>query len=576
MYFIENTAKNPKFTLPGSPADKSFTITNIEIVPTGLPKGSAKVEGSVSIELNASNRLGVGSAGNVTIMPTFSPTDLLPPAGRINKKIKGTNAIGRGSIGSLPRTILAGEGYDFNVRIIKNPRDIIHSFFEVRVTAEGPDGKPVTINPQRLGINTTATAKRPFPVDPLAQTFFVNGNFYPQGVFVSSIDLWFRKSAALAPILCEIRPVVNGYPSSLEILPFGQVVLNPEQITASTTFSRSNFSRFKFESPIYLPPGQYAFVVIAQTTEYELYTAIIGEFELDNPTSRIIKQPYIGSMFKSQNASTWTAEQNEDLTFRVNICDFGDAPTASIILNAETPSGNLEYDLINITGDNLNFPDTSIRQSFKTTRNSDKTIDSVFRPYSLGSNFPLESRKVIPINSGGGLSVKFELTSTNRFIAPIVDLNRLGSVLVRNIINDPENESPTRLLNEDQPSGGNALARYITRRVVLNPGFEAQDIKVYLNAYLPSPSRIKVYFKVNKPGTIDFESENSFQELTTKTVVGDPLTGFAEHTFSTATGTVFTNSEFFSTFSVKIVMLSTDPTQVPIIKDLRVLALEAA
>lgn len=187
----------------------------------------------------------------------------------------------------------------------------------------------------------------------------------------------------------------------------------------------------------------------------------------------------------------------------------------------------------------------------------------------------MESRKVVPIGSGSGLVFKFDIASTNRYVAPILDLNRLGSVLVRNIINDPENESPPRTLSEDGVSGGNATARYISRRVVLNPGFEAQDLKVYLNAYLPSPSRIKVFYKVNKPGTIDFENDNSFVELTTVSIVGDPLAGFAEHTFSTATGTVFTDSSFFSTFSIKIVMLSTDTTKVPIIKDLRVLALEA-
>ena len=59
-------------------------------------------------------------------------------------------------------------------------------------------------------------------------------------------------------------------------------------------------------------------------------------------------------------------------------------------------------------------------------------------------------------------------------------------------------------------------------------------------------------------------------------IVGDPHTGFAEHTFSTASGVCLTDSAFFSTFAIKVVMLSTDSTQVPIIKDLRALALEAA
>ena len=568
LYYIQNSAKNPRFTLPGTAADKSITITNIELIRKNI--SGAKVEGTVSIQLTGGTRTNDG-----TIFPRYKPAEVFPPAARIGKKTSGDkDTTNLGVVGSLPLTLSSGTGADFGVRIIKDEKAIIKEDFIVKVTAVGPDGKPVAVNEKTLKIRSSANAPAD-PFDPLAQTFFVNGNQYEQGVFATSIDLWFRKKGTVSPVLVEIRPVVNGYPSSLEILPFAQIVLNPENINASTTFNLNNNTNFKFDSPVYLPPGQYCFVVLAQSTEYELYTARIGEFELNNPTVRVDKQPYIGSLFKSQNASTWTPEQTEDLTFRLNICDFGDNPNASIVLHAEGPTGNVNFDLINTTGDMLTFPDTSVTQSFKTTSLSTGLIDSSFTPYTLGTNFPLDTRRTVPNNTGNKLQFKFNLSSINRFVAPILDLNRLGSVLVRNIINDPENQVPTLALNEDQVSGGNADAKYITRRVVLNPGFEAQDIKVYFNAFLPSPSRVKVFVKVNAPGTTEFDNQNKYQELTSVSIVGDPLAGFAEHSYSTASGTVLPNDEFFSTFSVKIVMLSTDTTSVPIIKDLRVLALEA-
>lgn len=568
LYYLENNARDPRFTLPGTPADKSITITNIELIRNNIR--GAKVEGTVQINLGTGFRI-----NDDTIYPRYKTGDVFPPAGRVGVKIAGgANSVGQGVINSLPITIPAGQGYDFGVTIIKDTRAVINEDYTVRITAQGPDGKKVTINDAALRIRSTAKASDD-PFDPLAQTFFVNQNNYPQGIFVSSIDLWFRQKGAVAPVLVEIRPVVNGYPSSLEVLPFGQVILNPERINASTTFNRDNYTRFKFDSPVYLPAGQYAFVVLAQSTEYVLYSAVIGEFELNNPTSRVIEQPYIGSLFKSQNASTWTADQNQDLTFRVNICDFGDAPAASVVLHAES-FGDSKFDLINTTGDMLTFPDTAVSYYFKTTDNATTQVDTTYRPYSFGTNYPMETRRVVQNNTGSQLRFKFDVSSVNRYIAPIIDLNRLGSVLVRNIINDPENETPATTLDEDQISGGNADAKYITRRVVLNPGFEAQDIKVYLNAYLPSPSRIKVYYKVNAPGTIDFDGQNRWQELTTVTSVGDSRAGFAEYTYSTANGTVFADAGFFNTFAIKIVMLSTDPTQVPIIKDLRALALEAA
>ncbi len=52
-----------------------------------------------------------------------------------------------------------------------------------------------------------------------------------------------------------------------------------------------------------------------------MYTSRLGQTTLDG--SRLIsQQPYLGSMFKSQNASTWTAEQNEDVKFKINRCKF--------------------------------------------------------------------------------------------------------------------------------------------------------------------------------------------------------------------------------------------------------------
>jgi len=51
--------------------------------------------------------------------------------------------------------------------------------------------------------------------------------------------------------------------------------------------------------------------------DYEMFTARMGQTTLDS--ARLIsKQPVLGGMFKSQNAGTWTPEQNEDVKFTIN------------------------------------------------------------------------------------------------------------------------------------------------------------------------------------------------------------------------------------------------------------------
>jgi hypothetical protein len=59
-------------------------------------------------------------------------------------------------------------------------------------------------------------------IDPLAQSFLVDARQYPQGIFLSSVDLAFSATPPAeteVPVTVEIRPMVNGYPSSTDIVP---------------------------------------------------------------------------------------------------------------------------------------------------------------------------------------------------------------------------------------------------------------------------------------------------------------------------------------------------------------------
>ena len=74
---------------------------------------------------------------------------------------------------------------------------------------------------------------------------------------------------------------------------------------------------------------------MSSSKKYEMYTARMGQTTLDS--SRLIsKQPYLGSMFKSQNSTTWTAEQNEDVKFTINRAKFTTGTTATVTLVNDT------------------------------------------------------------------------------------------------------------------------------------------------------------------------------------------------------------------------------------------------
>ena len=150
---------------------------------------------------------------------------------------------------------------------------------------------------------------------PIAQSFFVDES---RGIYVTKVDLFFKSADENAPIQVQLRNMINGFPSSNTILP-GSVKSLPGSTFsggASVSADASVATTFEFDEPIYLKGKQdYALVVIADSKEYEIYVAQINEFVVGSTEKRINKQPILGSLFYSQNGATFTAAQNQDLTF---------------------------------------------------------------------------------------------------------------------------------------------------------------------------------------------------------------------------------------------------------------------
>ena len=130
--------------------------------------------------------------------------------------------------------------------------------------------------------------------------------------------------------------MTNGFPTQ-EIIPFSEVVLNPGSVNID-----GSATTFTFPSPVYLQDGiEYAIVIMSNSNKYNVYYAQIGDE--DQNGNRISQQPYAGVLFKSQNASTWTADQNKDLTFVLKRAVFEKNTTKNAILrNAALPSRQLQ------------------------------------------------------------------------------------------------------------------------------------------------------------------------------------------------------------------------------------------
>jgi hypothetical protein len=218
-----------------------------------------------------------------------------------------------------------------------------------------------TTGTQLVNSKTTKTTKKVLIgwYDPIAQSFLVLDE---NGIFLTSCDVFFEtKDPGDIPIRIQLRTMVNGYPTQ-HILPFSEVSLDPDQINLSTNGSVP--TRFRFKSPVYVEGGtEYAICLASVSTEYRVFISRVGENDLLTQAF-ISNQPYLGSFFKSQNASTWEASQLEDLKFTLYRSDFVESGTVDVY-SPELSKGNNQ--IANLLPDSLNFNSRRVKISLAST-----------------------------------------------------------------------------------------------------------------------------------------------------------------------------------------------------------------
>ena len=123
----------------------------------------------------------------------------------------------------------------------------------------------------------------------------------------------------------------------------------------------------KWEHPVYLSEAsEYAIVLIASSELWKTFFSETGQFDITPAggasPALIVKQPYNGVFFTSQNASTWTPHQLRDLKFNLYRANF--------TTNTSTSAANFKANFVNdvVEGQQLkNNPFTYVRNPNGTT-----------------------------------------------------------------------------------------------------------------------------------------------------------------------------------------------------------------
>ena len=241
----------------------------------------------------------------------------------------------------------------------------------------------------------------------------------------------------------------------------------------------------------------------------------------------------------------------------------------------------------------INPPDTTLLTDLKATSNGNVQDSSFATKIELNKDNEMTTvKKVLSYsneiaNLSGKKSslLRSQFSTNNTNVSPAIDVQKATSYVINNLINNVST-------NETGKSGGDANARYITKRVTLTENQTAEDIKVFITAYKPPETEIRVYYKILNAIDPDDFDDKSYVEMSQNSKSGinsvkDKLDDFIEYeytiasanktgpggevTYTNAAGATFLG---FNTFALKIVMTSSTDVVVPQLRDMRAIALQ--
>ena len=517
--------------------------------------------------------------------------------------------------------------------------------------------------------------------NPLAQSFFVPE---ASGLFLTKIGLYFKSTFTATansqlPVSLHLRPMRDGVPVDTQIVPGSVVYKAYNEVNTSNDATAE--TQFVFDEPIYLSPfTDYAFCVYAESPEYEIWISQIDETIVGSASATVNRNPSVGSLFYSQNGATFTAEQSQDIKFKLYRAKFttnsiktatiqnASVPREKLIVNpiktvaADSdvtvlhPNSGLHVgNTISITGatatggfsaDSLNGDHTitavdgsGVRFKMNTVADSDERgggreiIATKNIPYSVFySNFAIikpsdtatsfafrgtkgksfagantllydKETKFAPITIGkslyandpyivaadsianseiaiGAKSLEVETSffTENDFVSPMIDLQRCSMTLVDNLIDNQASATttgfnvPFNFVDETNKNHGSQAAKHITKPITLQSS--AVGLKICITAHRPKDADFKVYVRTTDAGGEDIRSK-TFKLVAKEQQIPSDENPRIYRQYNYLVGGQGGNFPAFTEFQIKIVMTSTNSAKVPILKDLRAIALSA-
>jgi hypothetical protein len=196
------------------------------------------------------------------------------------------------------------------------------------------------------------------------------------------------------------------------------------------------------------------------------------------------------------------------------------------------------------------------------------TFDASIRSYSNEQN---------DLSGDKSFKMRVSMSTQTSTVSPIIDLRKCSIVATANDVNNS-------YVDEDT-SVGEALSKYVSRRVVLDDGQEAEDLRVYLTNYLPDGTNVQVYAKLQHEADPESFDDKPWVLMDVNAPPPAASKGYAEYYYTMPADVLNGDGIYeyidndatyvgYKIFAVKIVFLSSKQCVVPKCKELRAIALQ--
>jgi len=507
----------------------------------------------------------------------------------------------------------------------RNP-NLLTTFAQTTHASGGSiDYRQQTVTSTRiLSFTESSSLTTVYQKDPIAQTFWVTST---GGEYLAAVDIFMATKSSTIPLIVELRTAENGYPGG-DALPFGRKVLLPSQVAVSANGMTP--TRVTFDDLVYLEPGrEYSIVLMADTQEYNAWICQMGETVLGT-TRSVSAQPNLGSFFVSQNGTTWTANQNQDMKFTFYRALFNTDDTVVTFNNTApvyrpakgfnpivTVSGNSRIVLSQATH-GLKAGDTCIirgavggngfssallnkSQVVESVSGDDVTINLGTLATATGniggdavevlSSYPfsllyanvnqlildgtsVEWKVVAKNQSNRGLSSPFSFTPGENHGMDAESVIQVGGDLQMTATLKTTRDNLSPVIDLDgftaalvQPRINTDVSNPLCRYVTKDVKFDTPSTTAKMYVGALLPGATTMKFYYKLISTGSSAASGTWVELAPSAGIVNDDIRFMEYTYN------LTGVGSFSGFKVKIVLLGDDPTNVPKLSDFRAIAL---